>query len=78
MSRPTPGFVFPVSNYYPAWLLDDAHPLTQEGQRPSRPVGRRTSIGYVGLFDQRHVLGGQGGHPLQWLRSGDENTAYKP
>jgi len=26
------GFVFPVSKFYPPWLLEDAHPLAQAGQ----------------------------------------------
>jgi putative selenium metabolism hydrolase len=41
------GFVFPVDKYYPAWALDEAHPLTQAGQRTlqalwgeARPAGK--------------------------------------
>jgi putative selenium metabolism hydrolase len=40
------GFVFPVSKFYPPWLLEDAHPLTQAGQHTvealwgeKRPLG---------------------------------------
>src|SRR5438270_5922493 len=27
------GFVFPVDKYFPAWALEEAHPLVQAGQR---------------------------------------------
>lgn len=40
------GFVFPVAKYFPAWLLDDSHPLVQAGQQAltqlwgeERPLG---------------------------------------
>ena len=41
------GFVFPVDKYYPAWMLEEAHPLVQAGQRTiealwgeTRPTGK--------------------------------------
>lgn len=41
------GFVFPVDKYYPAWALDEAHPIVQAGQETikqlwneSRPSGK--------------------------------------
>ena len=59
------GFVFPVTKYYPAWLLEDAHPLAQAGQRARSELwGERAAARHVGLLDQRHLLGGQGRHPL--------------
>jgi len=40
------GFVFPVAKYFPAWLLDEPHPLVQAGQQAlaelwgeTRPLG---------------------------------------
>ncbi|MCK7478940.1 MAG: peptidase dimerization domain-containing protein [Candidatus Moduliflexus flocculans] len=64
------GFVFPVSKFYPPWLLDDAHPLTQAGTAHDRgAVGREAAAGHVGFLDQRHLLGRQGGHPVHRLWS---------
>ncbi len=41
------GFVFPVDKFYPAWVLEDEHPLVQAGQRAiealwgeTRPTGK--------------------------------------
>jgi putative selenium metabolism hydrolase len=41
------GFMFPVEKYYPAWALDENHPLVQAGQRTiqelwgeTRPTGK--------------------------------------
>jgi putative selenium metabolism hydrolase len=41
------GFMFPVEKYYPAWALDENHPLVQAGQRTiqelwgvERPTGK--------------------------------------
>jgi putative selenium metabolism hydrolase len=41
------GFVFPVDKFYPAWVLEDEHPLVQAGQRTlaalwgePRPTGK--------------------------------------
>ena len=41
------GFVFPVDKYYPAWALDESHPIVQAGQETiqnlwneTRPTGK--------------------------------------
>jgi len=41
------GFVFPVDKYYPAWVLEESHPLVQAGQQAiamlwgeTRPTGK--------------------------------------
>ena len=33
------GFVLPVEKYYPAWLLEEDHPMVQAGQRTRRLLG---------------------------------------
>jgi acetylornithine deacetylase/succinyl-diaminopimelate desuccinylase-like protein len=33
------GFVFPVDKYFPAWALDEAHPLVQAGQEARSAIG---------------------------------------
>lgn len=33
------GFVFPVDKYFPAWALEEAHPLVQAGQQARRLIG---------------------------------------
>jgi len=33
------GFVLPVEKYFPAWLLEDDHPIVQAGQRVRRLLG---------------------------------------
>ena len=35
------GFVFPVSKYYPAWLLEDNHPLAVAGRRAVQELWAR-------------------------------------
>ncbi|HQL10112.1 MAG TPA: YgeY family selenium metabolism-linked hydrolase, partial [Lentisphaeria bacterium] len=32
------GFVFPVDKYFPAWALDEAHPLVQAGLEAHRAM----------------------------------------
>src|SRR5208282_2230406 len=41
------GFVFPVDKFYPAWVLEDKHPLVHAGQQAiqelwgqTRPTGK--------------------------------------
>ena len=32
------GFVFPVDKYYPAWALEEKHPIVQAGQETIRQL----------------------------------------
>jgi hypothetical protein len=58
------GFVFPVDKYFPAWALDESHPLVQAGLEAARADWpARTPGKQVELQHQRHLLDGQGGHP---------------
>jgi putative selenium metabolism hydrolase len=36
------GFVFPVDKYYPAWALEEAHPIVQAGQETIRQLWNET------------------------------------
>jgi len=36
------GFVFPVDKYYPAWALEEAHPVVQAGQETVRQLWNET------------------------------------
>ena len=36
------GFVFPVDKYYPAWALEEAHPIVQAGQETVRQLWKET------------------------------------
>ena len=36
------GFVFPVDKFYPAWVLEEKHPLVQAGQRTIRALWGET------------------------------------
>jgi putative selenium metabolism hydrolase len=36
------GFVFPVDKYYPAWALEEAHPIVQAGQETVRQLWNET------------------------------------
>jgi putative selenium metabolism hydrolase len=58
------GFVFPVSKFYPPWLLDDAHPLTQAGQRTIEALwGEKRALG---TWD--FSTNGTYGHPVHRIR----------
>ena len=69
------GFVFPVDKYFPAWALDESHPLVQAGLQAAQAIGLpEHARGQVELQHQRHLLGGQGRHPVDRLwprRRGD-------
>src|SRR5581483_7157964 len=36
------GFVFPVDKYYPAWALEESHPIVQAGQETIRQLWNQT------------------------------------
>ena len=71
------GFVFPVSKYYPAWMLADDHPLTQAGQAAvsalwaeSRPLGT-WDFSTNGTY-----WAGKAGIPAIGFGPGDEKFAH--
>jgi putative selenium metabolism hydrolase len=44
------GFVFPVDKYYPAWALDESHPLVEAGPGRLRRYGARGVRRAGGIF----------------------------
>ena len=71
------GFVFPVSKYYPAWLLEDTHPLTRAGQRTIRELwGERRPLGTWDFSTNGTYWAGKAGIPSIGFGPGDEKTAH--
>jgi putative selenium metabolism hydrolase len=71
------GFVFPVSKYYPAWLLEDAHPLTQAGQAAIGALwGEQRPLGTWDFSTNGTYWAGKAGIPSIGFGPGDEKTAH--
>ncbi len=71
------GFVFPVSKFYPPWLLDDAHPLTQAGQRTIETLwGEKRELGTWDFSTNGTYWAGKAGIPAIGFGPGDEKTAH--
>ncbi|RJP50809.1 MAG: YgeY family selenium metabolism-linked hydrolase [Anaerolineaceae bacterium] len=71
------GFVFPVSKFYPAWLLDDAHPLTQAGQRTIEELwAEKRSLGTWDFSTNGTYWAGKANIPSIGFGPGDEKTAH--
>jgi acetylornithine deacetylase/succinyl-diaminopimelate desuccinylase-like protein len=71
------GFVFPVSKFYPPWLLDDAHPLTQAGQRTVEALwGEARPLGTWDFSTNGTYWAGKAKIPAIGFGPGDEKTAH--
>jgi putative selenium metabolism hydrolase len=71
------GFRFPVTKYYPAWLLEDTHPLAQAGQRALVELwGREQPLGAWDFSTNGTYWAGKAGIPAIGLGPGDEKTAH--
>jgi putative selenium metabolism hydrolase len=71
------GFVFPVSKFYPPWLLDDAHPLTQAGQETIAALwGEKRHLGTWDFSTNGTYWAGKAGIPSIGFGPGDEKTAH--
>ncbi len=71
------GFVFPVDKYFPAWAIEDAHPLVQAGQTvrklmemPEAPSGK-WDFSTNGIY-----WAGKAGIPSIGFGPGDERVAH--
>lgn len=71
------GFTLPVDKYFPAWALDEAHPLVQAGQQarvlagfPEAPAGK-WNFSTNGIY-----WAGKAGIPAIGFGPGDEVTAH--
>ena len=71
------GFVFPVPKFYPPWLLDDAHPLTQAGQRTIEALwGEKRALGTWDFSTNGTYWAGKAGIPSIGFGPGDEKFAH--
>ncbi len=71
------GFVFPVSKFYPPWLLDDEHPLTQAGQSTIEALwGEKRALGTWDFSTNGTYWAGKAGIPSIGFGPGDEKFAH--
>jgi putative selenium metabolism hydrolase len=71
------GFVFPVSKFYPPWLLEDTHPLTQAGQSTIEALwGEKRNLGTWDFSTNGTYWAGKAGIPSIGFGPGDEKTAH--
>ena len=71
------GFSFPVSKFYPAWLLDDAHPMTQAGQRTIEMLwGEERKLGTWDFSTNGTYWAGKADIPSIGFGPGDEKFAH--
>lgn len=71
------GFVFPVDKYFPAWALEEAHPLVQAGQAARRLTGLPDAAAGKWNFSTNGIYwAGKAGIPSIGFGPGDEVTAH--
>ncbi|HEY3313177.1 MAG TPA: YgeY family selenium metabolism-linked hydrolase [Anaerolineales bacterium] len=71
------GFVFPVSKFYPPWLLDESHPLTQAGQHTIEALwGQKRELGTWDFSTNGTYWAGKANIPSIGFGPGDEKTAH--
>lgn len=71
------GFVFPVDKYFPAWALEDDHPLVQAGQQARRAIGLPDAPSGKWNFSTNGIYwAGKADIPSIGFGPGDEETAH--
>jgi putative selenium metabolism hydrolase len=71
------GFVFPVEKYYPAWALDEGHPLVQAGQDTLRALwGSAPPAGKWSFSTNGTYWAGKANIPSIGFGPGDEEWAH--
>jgi putative selenium metabolism hydrolase len=71
------GFVFPVDKYFPAWALEDDHPLVQAGQLAREQIGLSPAPSSKWNFSTNGTYwAGKAGIPSIGFGPGDEETAH--
>lgn len=71
------GFVFPVDKYFPAWALEEDHPLVQAGQKARALIGLPPApTGKWNFSTNGTYWAGKAGIPSIGFGPGDEETAH--
>jgi putative selenium metabolism hydrolase len=71
------GFVFPVSKFYPPFLLEDEHPFAQAGLRTIEALwGEKRPLGTWDFSTNGTYWAGKAGIPSIGFGPGDEKTAH--
>ena len=71
------GFVFPVDKYFPAWALDESHPLVQAGLDAARRIGLPEHAAGKWNFSTNGIYwAGKAGIPSIGFGPGEEETAH--
>ena len=71
------GFVFPVDKYFPAWALDENHPLVQAGHEATRLIGLPNHPSGKWNFSTNGTYWmGKAGIPSIGFGPGEEETAH--
>ena len=71
------GFVFPVDKYYPAWALEEKHPIVQAGQETIRQLWNETRpTGKWSFSTNGTYWAGKAGIPSIGFGPGDEIWAH--
>jgi putative selenium metabolism hydrolase len=71
------GFVFPVSKFYPPWLLEEDHAMTQAGQHTIEALwGEARPLGTWDFSTNGTYWAGKAGIPAIGFGPGDEKFAH--
>lgn len=71
------GFVYPVDKYFPAWALEDEHPLVRAGQEARSLIGlAETPTGKWDFSTNGIYWAGKAGIPSIGFGPGDERVAH--
>jgi len=71
------GFVFPVDKYFPAWTLEEDHPLVQAGQLAREQISLPKGPSGKWNFSTNGIYwAGKAGIPSIGFGPGDEETAH--
>ena len=71
------GFVFPVDKYFPAWALEESHPLVSAGVEARKQIGLPDMPSGKWNFSTNGIYwAGKAGIPSIGFGPGDEETAH--
>ena len=71
------GFVFPVDKYFPAWALEENHPLVEAGQTARQQIGLPSAPSGKWDFSTNGIYwAGKAGIPSIGFGPGDEKVAH--